>query len=108
MIFDEHHRKLILGSHLGELKVYDLQSGIMTLELEEHNSADGEVSFIGYGGEDHTIITCGWDKVIKVHMDEQNINGAHKLVKRARPECHKKDIICGAYAHHLGLIATGS
>ena len=24
MVFDEHHRKLILGSHQGEIKIYDL------------------------------------------------------------------------------------
>ena len=42
----------------------------MTQELESHNSADGEISFIAYGGEDHTIITAGWDRTIKVHMDE--------------------------------------
>lgn len=70
MILDENHRKLICGSHLGELKIFDLQSGIMNMELEEHNPLDGEVSFIGYGGNDHTIITCGWDRTIKVHMDE--------------------------------------
>lgn len=29
-------------------------------------------------------------------------------MKRGKPDCHKKDIICGAYAHNLGLIATGS
>ena len=38
MEFDEHHRKLIIGSHQGELKVYDLLSGIMTHELEPHDS----------------------------------------------------------------------
>ena len=38
MEFDEHHRKLIIGSSLGDLKVYDLLSGIMTHELEGHNS----------------------------------------------------------------------
>mmetsp|Transcript_26152 Transcript_26152/g.34934 ORF Transcript_26152/g.34934 Transcript_26152/m.34934 type:complete len:236 (+) Transcript_26152:1648-2355(+) len=70
MIFDEDHRKLVVGSHQGELKIYDLQSGVMILELEEHNAADGEISFIGYGGGDHTIISCGWDRTIKVHMDE--------------------------------------
>ena len=109
MVLDEHHRKLIMGSHEGELKIFDLQSGIMTLELEAHNILYGEVSFIGYGGEDHTIITCGWDRTIKVHMDEMNNQKtADKLVKRGKPECHKKDIICGSYAHNLGLIATGS
>ena len=81
----------------------------MTLELEEHNPLDGEVSFIGYGGEDHTIITCGWDRTIKVHMDEMvHHKTAAQLVKRGKPECHKKDIICGSYGHNLGLIATGS
>ena len=109
MVFDEHHRKLIVGSHQGELKIFDLQSGVMILELEEHNQADGEISFIGYGGEDHTIITCGWDRTIKVHMDEQvHHKTASQLVKRGKPDTHKKDIICGAYAHYLGLIATGS
>lgn len=109
MILDEHHRKLICGSHQGELKIFDLQSGVMTQELEAHNILDGEVSFIGYGGEDHTIITCGWDRTIKVHMDETvQANKPWQMVKRGKPECHKKDIICGAYGHNLGLIATGS
>ena len=30
------------------------------------------------------------------------------MVKRGKPDCHKKDIICGSYGHNLGLIATGS
>ena len=42
----------------------------MTHELDSHDGADGEISFIGYGGNDYTIITCGWDRTIKVHMDE--------------------------------------
>ena len=70
MVFDENHRKLVVGSHQGDLRVYDLQSGVMLLQLEGHNPADGEISFIGYGGNDHTIISCGWDRMIKVHMDE--------------------------------------
>lgn len=81
----------------------------MTLELEAHNATDGEVSFIGYGGEDHTIITCGWDKTIKVHMRAVLANSAKASeVKRGKADAHKKDIICGAYSHNLGLIATGS
>lgn len=82
---------------------------MLTLELEEHNPADGEISFIGYGGGDHTIITCGWDRTIKVHMDEQvHHKLPSQLVKRGKPDTHKKDIVCGAYGHYLGLIATGS
>ncbi len=81
----------------------------MLLELEGHNPLDGEISFVGYGGNDHTIISCGWDKTIKVHMDEMvNSKTANDLVKRGKADCHKRDIICGAYAHNLGLIATGS
>ena len=109
MVLDEEHRKLIVGSHQGDLKIFDLQSGIMTQELEGH-SHDNEVSFIAYaGGNDHTIITCGWDRTIKVHMDEMvHHKSPSDMVKRGKPDCHKKDIICGAYGHNLGLIATGS
>ena len=107
MVFDEHHRKLIVGSHQGDLRIFDLQSGIMTLELEGHG-LDGLITFIGYGGEDHTIITTGWDRTIKVHMDELVPETATQMVKRGKPDCHKKDIICGSYSHNLGLIATGS
>lgn len=41
----------------------------MTNELEPHSEENGEVSYIGYGDEDMTIITCAWDKTIKIHMD---------------------------------------
>lgn len=70
MELDTHHRKLIVGSHTGEVKVFDLISGVNILTLDAHDPQEGEISFIGYGGEDHTIVTCGWDRVIKIHMDE--------------------------------------
>lgn len=42
-------------------------------------------------------------------MDEMvHHKKASDLVKRGKPECHKKDVICAAYGHNLGLIATGS
>ena len=42
-------------------------------------------------------------------MDEMvHHKNASDLVKRGKPECHKKDVICAAYGHNLGLIATGS
>ena len=108
MVFDEHHRKLICGSHQGQLKIFDLQSGVMTQELESHGG-DVEISFIAYGGNDHTIITAGWDRVVKVHMDEMDHSRTpSQMVKRGKADCHRKDIICGSYSHNLGLIATGS
>lgn len=85
MELDTEHRKLIVGSHQGEVKVFDLVSGVNILTLDQHNPYEGEISFIGYAGEDHTVITCGWDKVIKVHMDEKQehslgqSNGAVKV-----------------------------
>lgn len=71
MEIDNHSRKIIVGSHQGELKIFDLISGVNTLTLDSHSSQDGEISFIGYGGVDHTVVTAGWDRVIKVHMDEK-------------------------------------
>jgi len=49
------------------VKVYDLVSGVNTLTLDQHNPFEGEISFIGYVELDYTIITTGWDRVIKVH-----------------------------------------
>lgn len=34
MELDSHHRKLIVGSHYGEVKVFDLLSGVNTLTLD--------------------------------------------------------------------------
>jgi WD40 repeat protein len=109
MDFDKSHRKLIVGDHLGHVKVFDLLSGIMTHELDGHDPIDGEISFIGYGDEDSTIITCGWDRVIKIHSDEKvELKDPKEFVLRGKKNCHKKDIISGDYSHNLGLIATGS
>jgi WD40 repeat protein len=70
MELDTYHRKLVVGSHQGEVKVFDIVSGVNILTLDSHDPQEGEISFIGYGGADHTIVTCGWDRVIKVHLDE--------------------------------------
>ena len=43
----------------------------MTQELEGHTKDTGEIAYIGYGGEDDTIITVAWDRKIKVHKDER-------------------------------------
>jgi WD40 repeat protein len=117
------------------------------LTLDQHNPFEGEISFLGYAGEDHTVITCGWDRVIKVHMDEKSDHslgpdqskvqkapatqrattakksgspgkgkkGTERVEKfynaenllRRRCEAHSKDIICGDFAPHLDMIATG-
>ena len=110
MEFDEHHRKLIIGDSLGQLKVFDMLSGIMTHELQAHGKeGDGEISYIGYGGEDGTIVTIGWDKTIKVHRDERiEHRTVDENVLRGTPYTHSKDVISGDYAHYLGYIATGS
>ena len=34
MELDNHHRKMVIGSHTGEVKVFDLMSGINTLVLD--------------------------------------------------------------------------
>lgn len=52
MDFDKNHRKLIVGDHLGHVKVFDLLSGVMIHELDGHDPQDGEISFIGYGEDD--------------------------------------------------------
>ena len=70
MELDTHHRKLIVGSSEGEIKIFDIQSGVSTLTLDSHDSQEGEISFIGYT-EDSTVVTTAWDRVIRIHMDEK-------------------------------------
>ena len=72
MALDKEHRKLIVGRHSGKIKVFDLISGVMINELDGHNEENGEISFIGYGDEDLTIITTAWDKTIKIHIDDRD------------------------------------
>ena len=109
MALDKEHRKLIIGSHLGKIKVFDLLSGVMINNLEGHSEENGEISFIGYGDEDLTIITTAWDKTIKIHKDDRDDQKKPiENVLREKRMCHKKDIISGDYAHNLGLMATGS
>ena len=107
MEFDEDHRKLIIGSTNGQVKIFDLLSGIETHALDPHSS-DAAISFIGYGGYDYTVITAAWDRTLKVHMDERlEHKESHEMVKRGKLNCHTRDLICGDYSHKLGLIATG-
>jgi WD40 repeat protein len=108
MALDKDHRKLIVGSHLGKIKVFDVLSGVMINVLDSHNDDNSEISFIGYGGNDLAIITTSWDKTIKIHKDDmdEQIPPSEKVLRR-HGGCHKKDITCGDYAHNLGLIATG-
>lgn len=88
------------------------------MTLDPHDPQEGEISYIGYAGDDSTVITAGWDKVIKVHMDEKHEHGLPPAEKgskvknainvlRGRTNCHHKDIICGDFGAHLDLIATG-
>ena len=106
LTFDDQHRKLIVGDHNGAIKVFDLLSGIKIAEYEDH---DGEISFLGYGDSDRTIISTGWDRVIKIHMDNKTEReSVSQKVLRGKAGCHSKDIISADYSHNLGLIATGS
>jgi len=59
--------------------------------LDQHNPFEGEISFLGYSVHDHTVISCGWDRVIKVHMDERQEHSlgpeqASAKVAGTRPE----------------------
>lgn len=60
------------------------------------------MSFIAYAGDDNNIVSCAWDKKIKVFRDGQAIE-----FLRERADAHSADIITGDYAHNLSLIATG-
>jgi len=116
--FDNDHRKLVVGDHYGNIKVFDIVSGIEIYQLHAH---DSEISFLGYGGKDNTIVTMSWDKRILIHRDEKPIIGeafdesdtlgnkkkSRGNTMRGKADAHAGDIICGDYSHNLGLIVTG-
>ena len=109
MALDKDHRKLILGSSRGEIKVFDLLSGVhIRPYLESHSDENAEISFIAYANEDQNIITAAWDRTIKVHRDDKDDQKEPEdHVMRGLKKAHLKDISCGDYSHNLGLIATG-
>ena len=73
MTLDKDHRKLIIGSYRGQIKVFDVLSGVhIRPYLESHSEENGEISFIAYANEDQNIITTAWDRMIKVHRDDKN------------------------------------
>lgn len=37
MELDTYHRKIIVGSHQGEVKIFDILSGVNTLQLDSHD-----------------------------------------------------------------------
>lgn len=44
-----------------------------------------------------------------MHSDEKvELRNPRDNVLRGKSQCHRKDIVSGAYSHNLGLIATGS
>lgn len=115
--FDFNHRKLVVGDHYGNIKVFDIVSGIEIYQLHAH---DSEISFLGYGGRDNTIVTMSWDKRILIHRDEKPVLGeafddekagskrkTRGNTMRGKADAHAGDIICGDYSHNLGLIVTG-
>jgi len=108
MALDNDHRKIIVGSTGGQIKVFDLLSGVKINDLDPHNEENGEVSFIGYADGDGTIITTSWDMSVKIHRDDRDeALTAKENVLRGLRGIHRKDIISGDYAHNLGLIVTG-
>lgn len=109
MALDKDHRKIIVGSSRGEIKVFDILSGVhIRPYLESHREENGEISFIAYANEDQNIITSAWDRTIKIHRDDRkDQKEPHEHVMRGKRRAHMKDISCGDYSHNLGLIATG-
>ena len=67
--FDKDHWKLIVGDHEGRIKIFDIFSGICIKEVPIETGHSSEISYISYAGDDQTIISCSWDKKIKIHKD---------------------------------------
>lgn len=61
-----------------------------------------EISYIAYAGDDCNLVTCSWDKSIKIFKD-----GAVIEMLRQKQNAHQASIITADYSHNLSLIVTG-
>jgi len=71
--FDKDHWKIVVGDHDGNIKMFDILSGICTNQVPSEDRHTEEISFIAYAGDDCNLVTCSWDKSIKIFKDGTQI-----------------------------------
>ena len=106
MELDGSHRKVLVGDHNGDIRMFDVLSGVKLYDFSPH---EREISFIKYSEKDNVVITGSWDLSILIHRDTLDKNlTSRKGVLRKIVKAHHKDIMCGDFSYNLNLIATGS
>ena len=107
LALDSRQRKLLVGTHKGEVLVFSYMTGALMKQFQ-HHSAD--VSDIAYCHGDKCIISVSWDRRIQI-CDEEPMGQGPNLVcptLRSIDNAHATDIVCVAFDHDLSLFATAS
>ena len=107
LALDSRQRKLLVGTHKGEVLVFSYMTGALMKRFQQHAS---DVSGIAYCHGDKCIITTSWDRRVQI-CDEEPMGAGHELIcptLRSVTNAHATDIVCVAFDHDLSLFATAS
>jgi len=97
--FNKAGDKFITGSYDRTCKVWDTESGVELLSLEEHKNVVYTMAFNNPFG--NLIVTGSFDRTAKI-WDANNGTMRHTL------KGHKMEIVCLGFDPHGLLVATGS
>ena len=100
LCLDDRQRKFIVGTHVGEVLVYDYINGSFMKALHSHAS---EVTNVQYCIPYKCVVSTSWDRSIVV-TDEMLLTGGSTL--KSLTNAHGSDITATATSTELSLIAT--
>lgn len=104
MCMDKTHRKLIVGEHSGNIRVFNFQTGVYMKSLQSHTD---EVIELKYCDVTQTVMSMGRDNVLMVH-DEKPIEEKKVLAVMSCPSEDHQELTCGASSFDLSLVAAGN
>eukprot|EP00698_Gefionella_okellyi_P016802 TRINITY_DN4837_c0_g1_i1.p1 TRINITY_DN4837_c0_g1~~TRINITY_DN4837_c0_g1_i1.p1 ORF type:complete len:989 (+),score=200.34 TRINITY_DN4837_c0_g1_i1:54-3020(+) len=97
---DDRRRKLIIGTHSGEIECFNYSNGATMKSFQSHSA---EVSCLLYCDAAKIVITGSWDKTVRIH-DE--LEASHGVTIKTLTG-HQGEVTCIAYSPGMALIASG-
>ena len=101
MCLDDRQRKFLLGTHSGEVLVFDYINGSYMKTLYRHAS---EVTSVMYCAPYKCVVSTSWDRSVVV-SDELPLEGGKAM--KVLTNAHMSDITAATVSIDLSLIATG-
>jgi WD40 repeat protein len=102
---DDRNRRVVVGSHTGEIKVYNYSNGAWMKDLKNQKTEVSQLAFCNQRGEKYPkqVISASWDGSLVSHHDKMNCKDS--TIRHLND--HRTDISCLKADVNLGLIAVG-